>query len=119
MAIAPTLVKLLRCPTSGLPLYVEGDDLVSMDGCNRYPVVSGIPCLVPESAEPTHARYKCVVDENRKHLDSSTVIDEEDFRDFIQGMIVSTCGNLFRGTKLTEIYPIPGIPRGFRRHPRS
>jgi len=112
-AINPRFLELLRCPTSGLPLNFEGDELVSIDGCNRYPVVFGIPCLIPDSAAPTHAGYRRVIEENQKHRNSSTGIDDEAFTDFIQAMIVSTCGNLFRGAKVDGIYPIPEFPTNF------
>jgi 2-polyprenyl-3-methyl-5-hydroxy-6-metoxy-1,4-benzoquinol methylase/uncharacterized protein YbaR (Trm112 family) len=111
--VDPRLLEVLRCPTSGLPLYIEGENLVSIDGDKCYPIISGIPCLIPDSAEPTHAGYRRVIGENRKYRDASTGIDEEDVRDFIQAMIVSTCGNLFRGAKLTGIYPIPEFPMVF------
>src|ERR1035437_2020259 len=94
--IHPRLLDILRCPTSGLPLRIEGDDLVSTDGSRHYPVVAGIPCLVPDSGKPRHA---CVT--------------EEDVVSFILAMIVSTCGNLFRGTKLKGLYPIPDFPNVF------
>ncbi len=53
------LLELLRCPTSGQCLHLEGsnvapveiDDgwLVSEDGQQRYPVLKGIPRFVPQS----------------------------------------------------------------------
>ena len=64
--IDPRLLDILRCPTSGLPLKIEGDNLVSTDGSEQYPVVAGIPCLMPDSAEPTHAGYRSLIDENQK-----------------------------------------------------
>jgi 2-polyprenyl-3-methyl-5-hydroxy-6-metoxy-1,4-benzoquinol methylase len=111
--IDPRFLKLLRCPTSGLPLEVDGAELVSIDGTNRYPVVSGIPCLIPDSAEPTHAGYRGLVAENRRHQLTSTVIDDEYVANFVQAMIVPTCGNLFRGANLRGAYPIPEFPTAF------
>jgi len=109
--INPRLLDILRCPKSGLPLRIEGDDLVSTDGSRHYPVVAGIPCLMPDSAEPTHAGYGVIVHENRKQ--TNACITEENVVSFIQAMIVSTCGNLFRGTNLTGVYPIPDFPNVF------
>jgi len=109
--IDPRLLDILRCPTSGLPLKSEGDNLVSTDGSKQYPVVAGIPCLMPDSAEPTHAGYRLLVDENRKQRLAG--ITEADVASFIQAMIVSTCGNLFQGTNLTGLYPIPDFPHVF------
>ncbi len=110
--IDPRLLNILRCPTSGLPLEIKGDGLVSADGSTRYPVVAGIPCLMPDSIEPTHAGYRVVVDENRRQGHAN--INGEDVASFVQAMIVSTCGNLFRGTNLRGAYPIPDFPRVFR-----
>lgn len=109
--IHPRLLDILRCPTSGLPLRIESDDLVATDGSRHYPVVAGIPCLMPDSAEPTHAGYRVLVDENRKQRHAC--VTKEDVVSFIQAMIVSTCGNLFRGTNLTGVYPIPDFPNVF------
>jgi SAM-dependent methyltransferase len=109
--IDPHLLEILRCPTSGLPLKVEGNDLVSEDGSRRYHVVGGVPCLMPDSADATHRGYRSVIDENRKQI--PVHISEEDAATFVQSMIVSTCGNLFRGTKLRGVYPIPDFPTVF------
>ncbi len=53
------LLELLRCPTTGLRLHLEGCDdstqlivdgwLVSDDGSERYPVLGSIPRFVPQS----------------------------------------------------------------------
>ena len=109
--IDPQLLDILRCPTSGLRLRVEGDGLVSEDCSIRYPIVGGVPCLMPESAELTHAGYRSIIDENRKQVHEG--ITEEDVVAFVQSMIVSTCGNLFRGTQLRGAYPIPDFPTVF------
>jgi Methyltransferase domain len=66
---------------------------------------------MPDSAEPTHAGYRFLVDDNRKQRHAC--VTEEDVVSFIQAMIVSTCGNLFRGTNLKGVYPIPDFPRVF------
>lgn len=109
--VDPRLLEILRCPTSGLTLKIEGQHLISEDGLRRYSVVGGIPWLMPDLAETTHTGYRSVIDENRKQM--STNITEEDAASFVQSMIVSTCGNLFRGTKLVGAYPIPDFPTVF------
>jgi len=109
--IDPQLLDLLRCPSSGLPLKIEGDGLVSGDGSRRYPVVGGVPCLMPDSAEATHAGYRSLIDENQKEMQAR--VTEEDVVAFVQSMIVSTCGNLFRGTTLRGTYPVPDFPAVF------
>src|SRR5580658_6454411 len=109
--IDPRLLRILRCPTSGLQLRVEGGDLVSTDGSRSYPVIGGIPCLMPDSPEPTHRGYRLLLEENRKQGDAH--VTEEDVASFVQAMIVSTCGNSFRGTNLAGVYPIPDFPNVF------
>ena len=69
--IDPGLLDILRCPISGLLLKIDGDNLVSTDGSKQYPVVAGIPCLMPDSAKPTHAGYRFLVEENRKQRHAS------------------------------------------------
>jgi SAM-dependent methyltransferase/uncharacterized protein YbaR (Trm112 family) len=105
------LLRIIRCPSSGLPLRMEGDSLVTVDDSRRYPVVDGIPCLIPDSAEPTHSGYRHVTEENTRQMRQR--VSEEGVHAFIQAMIVATCGNLFRGTKLTDEYPIPDFPTEF------
>jgi cyclopropane fatty-acyl-phospholipid synthase-like methyltransferase len=109
--IDPRLLHILRCPTSGLQLRVEGGDLVSTDGSRSYPVIAGIPCLMPDSPEPTHRGYRLLLDENRKQ--GHAYVTEKDVAGFVQAMIVSTCGNSFRGADLAGVYPIPDFPNVF------
>lgn len=56
-ALDPALLALLACPAcpGRPPLRQEGDRLVC-DACGRrYPIVDGIPHLLPEAAEPRPA----------------------------------------------------------------
>ncbi len=45
------VVALLRCPATGQPLRIVRSDgvveLVTPDGAHRYPILDGIPVLVP------------------------------------------------------------------------
>lgn len=47
----PRVLALLRCPATGKTLreVIEGErhELVTEDGTRRYPVVGGVPMLVP------------------------------------------------------------------------
>jgi len=45
------LLDVMRSPETGEPLQLEGDALVTPCG-TRYPVVEGIPCLIPTSHSP-------------------------------------------------------------------
>lgn len=111
--IDPRLLDILRCPSSGLALKIDGNSLVSVDGSKRYPVVDGIPCLITDSAEPTHSGYSYLKKENRQEMDTHADLTEADVAAYIQAMIVPTCGNLFLDTRLTGVYPIPEFPKVF------
>lgn len=104
MDLDPELLKLLRCPASGLPLHVDGDFLTTADGQNRYDVVAGIPCLM-RAADATHAGYRDLLVDNARAKNITPDIDA-----FLEGMLVPTCGNLFHGVKLSGDYPIPDLP---------
>jgi 2-polyprenyl-3-methyl-5-hydroxy-6-metoxy-1,4-benzoquinol methylase len=110
-----SLLNLLRCPSSGVPLKIDGDSLVSVDGSKRYPVVDGIPCLIPDSTEATHSGYSRLEAENRKEMELGHDISETDVADYVQAIIVPTCGNLFLGTRLRGVYPIPEFPWLFNK----
>jgi uncharacterized protein len=55
---APDLPALLRCPVDLAELRDEGDALVCTACARRYPVVDGIPDLVPPDAEAYAAAAK-------------------------------------------------------------
>ena len=46
--IAPELLDILRCPVSGQKLVQKNDTLVSIDGKHSYPIINGIPSLIPK-----------------------------------------------------------------------
>jgi len=48
VAIDPQVLEILVCPTTGQPLHIEGDHLVSEDGQHRYPIRDGIALLLPK-----------------------------------------------------------------------
>lgn len=54
--------------------------------------------------------YRSILDENLQLSEAWRSFSHDDAARFIQAMLVPTCGNLFRGTTLAEIYPIPSIP---------
>ena len=55
--IDPGLLEILRSPLlpDGPPLVEEGDWLVCREGGHRFPVVDGIPHLLPEDAQEIEA----------------------------------------------------------------
>ncbi|HEY7790470.1 MAG TPA: methyltransferase domain-containing protein [Vicinamibacterales bacterium] len=117
--VDPELLRLLRCPVSRLPLVQDGETLLSADGAQRYAVVSGIPCLLPTGATPTHAGYRSILDENKvvardavEHLPVNALA-------FVNAMLVATCGNLFRGATVFQAASCPvAMPSAFSRTDR-
>jgi SAM-dependent methyltransferase/uncharacterized protein YbaR (Trm112 family) len=103
------LLKILRCPATGSQLHFEQRELVSADGGQRYPVVEGIPCLMPKIAASTHQGFEALRVENEIYSQHWN-INDEGVRSFLNGMIVATCGNLFHGVRLSDDYPIPDFP---------
>lgn len=109
--IDSTLLEILACPACGHSLEMDTDALVCAGCSDRYLVAEGIPLLIPHSAEPTHKGWEGLANEN-------SLLRRMPFRDlndneanvFIEGMMVPTCGNLFKGWKLSDGYPIPDFP---------
>ena len=97
------LKDILRCPESAAPLIEIGDFLTTADDKYRYPVIEGIPCLISASAKSTHSGFDEIMVQNSQP-------PEVDLDSFMDGMIVPTCGNLFRGVRLRDRYPIPDFP---------
>ncbi|MCG8671249.1 MAG: hypothetical protein MI867_17720, partial [Pseudomonadales bacterium] len=48
MELNEDLISLLRSPKSGQPLAASSKELISADGSEHYPLVDGIPWLLPE-----------------------------------------------------------------------
>jgi len=90
----------LACPRDRGALEREGDELVCASG-HRYPLVDGIPLLLLEEEQPTHAAC-------RASLEPDDVA--EDPEAIVQDVIAATCGNLYRHLvgNVTR-YPIPEI----------
>src|SRR5215475_11765322 len=109
MLIDRTLLDILRCPRSGQPLHINGDGLATADGSFNYAVIDGIPILMLDS-EPTHQGYAELRAENLNSIMRPRDYGESDAARFLDGMLVPTCGNLFRGVHLSDDYPIPDFP---------
>jgi SAM-dependent methyltransferase len=88
------------CPRDRAPLDPSGDELVCAHG-HRYAVVDGVPLLLVEEEEPTHAAC-------HRSLEPREAPERPE--DLVQDAIAATCGNLYRhliGNVTT--YPIPDI----------
>ena len=50
MKIEKKLLDILVCPVSKKPLKLKGDELVCRESKLAYPVIDGIPVMLPEKA---------------------------------------------------------------------
>lgn len=59
-AFDPALLEFLVCPLSKKPLRYEAstNELINEELGIAYPVIDGIPCMVPEAARKTHQNKK-------------------------------------------------------------
>lgn len=94
------------CPRDRAPLERNGGSL-ECDSGHAYPVVDGIPVLLVDDDEPTHA--SCWVSLERRQ-DEGAAQDSGAIEPLVQEVIAATCGNLYKhliGTM--DTYPIPEI----------
>ena len=71
-ALNPELITLLRSPRSKSPMHVEGEELVSIDGGERYPIVRGVPRLAGEAYVGSFGRQWNRYDVARTEEDEAT-----------------------------------------------
>jgi len=71
-ALNPDLIGLLRSPRSKSPMRVEGDELVSADGTERYPIVKRVPRLAGEAYVGSFGRQWNRYDVARTDEDAAT-----------------------------------------------
>ena len=115
-SISAELLSILRCPATGTPLRMDEDFLVNADGTRRYETVAGIPILLPDDVDATHSGYMQIWEENRRLALAAGTIADREIDEFLDGMIVPTCGNLFHGVRLRGDYPLGEMPE-FARSP--
>ena len=95
---------------------MDEDFLVNADGTRRYETVAGIPILLPDDVDATHSGYMQIREENRRLALAAGTIADREIDEFLDGMIVPTCGNLFHGVRLRGDYPLGEMPE-FARSP--
>ncbi|MGH6955936.1 MAG: class I SAM-dependent methyltransferase [Caulobacteraceae bacterium] len=107
--IDPALLALLRCPASGLTLRQQGLKLVSADDGHEYAIASGIPCLIASGLAPTHGNYTPLIEHSSKLAGEPFLAADTQLIEYLNGMLVPTCGNLFRGVTVSSLdcLPIP------------
>ncbi len=61
--ISERLLRLLRCPMTGVELELKGDSLVNEKFGVSYPIVDGIPVMLPlpkrKTKKPKRKRISC------------------------------------------------------------
>jgi SAM-dependent methyltransferase/uncharacterized protein YbaR (Trm112 family) len=125
-SVPQALLELLVCPVDGLPLRAEQDQLVSAAGL-RYPVINGIPVLLPPDA--SQDTLECIragraaaaqgiddpycisalgcSDDERLGIEQ-LIARGSKIDPVVNYLVAATCGNLYKHMigKLTD-YPIP------------
>jgi SAM-dependent methyltransferase/uncharacterized protein YbaR (Trm112 family) len=110
--IDSALLEILGCPACGHSLELNSDALICTECSDRYMVVGSIPLLILNSAEPTHKGWEAIANENSVLTGApGRDLNDDEAPAFIEAMIVPTCGNLFRGWKLSDGYPISDFPK--------
>jgi 2-polyprenyl-3-methyl-5-hydroxy-6-metoxy-1,4-benzoquinol methylase/uncharacterized protein YbaR (Trm112 family) len=107
----------LVCPRDRSGLRQRAGHLVCDSG-HVYPVLEGIPVMLVEEAPPTH--YACceslvMAAREEAVARSDEDLDPQDIDDYVQDIIVGTCGNLYRSLSGSLCrYPIPELrlPQG-------
>ena len=133
--LAPGIEELLVCPTDRTPLVRDVDGRLACGGGHRYPVVEGVPVLLPEgvagtidaaSASRKRAHGETAGDSRAPelHLESLGLADHEKaaiaqlwragpggIDPVVQFLIAATCGIGYRESlgRLSR-YPIPEFP---------
>jgi uncharacterized protein YbaR (Trm112 family) len=82
------MLNLLKCPVDGADLRLAGGELVSTDGGHRYPIVDGIPYLLPQIS-PTHSGYLELLGHNARQLSEKKQITKPDIQKYLKGMLGS------------------------------
>jgi uncharacterized protein YbaR (Trm112 family)/SAM-dependent methyltransferase len=125
--IDPTLLSLLACPVDGSSLFLSDGRLMTSAG-RSYPVVEGIPILLPPDAsqdtldcirasrlalegsadDPWHLEALGCSDEERKLIQSLASRPDAKVDPVVNCMVAATCGNLYKHLvgRLPD-YPIP------------
>lgn len=100
----------LVCPVDHSPLSEQGSQLeCQLSHC--YPVIDGIPILLPEDAIPIHPAFRRTPElVHAGSLPPQTDISSTMVDAYVQENVVNTCGQLYSSLKwrLTR-YPIPDI----------
>jgi SAM-dependent methyltransferase len=102
----------LVCPRDRMPLAADRDALRCAAG-HTFPLVDGIPLLLLEEEEPTHAwcRRSLELAESGRGAEPPVAAGADGVDPWVQEQLVHTCGRLYSASRgaLTR-YPIPTLP---------
>ena len=107
------LEAVLACPTHQLPLLASETTLRCAHG-ETYPIVDGIPVLLPQDVEPNHGAFAAtqrIASSQLSRDDSFQIRGKDGIDEYVQKAIVETCGILYKSVLGRLIrYPIPEFP---------
>jgi 2-polyprenyl-3-methyl-5-hydroxy-6-metoxy-1,4-benzoquinol methylase len=96
---------MIACPRDRTELDAREGGLECRSG-HRYPCVDGIPVLLLEEVEPTHAACWKSPARARVRTEPAAAIDR-----YVSRAVEKTCGGLYRPlVGQLEVYPIPELP---------
>jgi len=110
----------LACPRDLLPVTQRQQHIACANG-HRYPIVNDIPVMLIREVAPTHPYFDKTLDLQvrlARTVKPATLDPEMDapaasapVDSFVQGEVVRSCGNLYRGVRgHLSRYPIPELP---------
>lgn len=111
------LLEILRCPQDQASLELVDDHLVCSDG-HRYLIVDGIPVMLFDDKDATHAYIpktlgKVARIESGEAVETVVPIKEnapDEIDEYVAGILPYTCGNLYFPTmKGVDRYPFPDL----------
>jgi SAM-dependent methyltransferase/uncharacterized protein YbaR (Trm112 family) len=100
---------MIACPRDRTDLDARDGELTCRSG-HRYPCVNGIPVLLVEDAEPTHAAcWKSP--ERTRARPRPAAAPASGVDPFVAAVVEKTCGGLYRPlVRRLDAYPIPELP---------
>jgi SAM-dependent methyltransferase/uncharacterized protein YbaR (Trm112 family) len=107
------LFSILRCPRDQNSLTFESDSLVCENG-HAYPVVDGVPVMLLDDVEPTHAWCSSsltLADEWVNGPPEPTPTNDDVVIDpYVREILPATNGNMYLELSNYDRYPIPDLP---------
>ena len=111
------MLDILRCPQDAERVTLDGDHLECPNG-HRYLIVDGIPVMLFDDKDATHAYIKKTLDkvariENGEQVEIVVPIKEnkaDEIDEYVAGILPYTCGNMyFPAQRGISRYPFPEL----------